>query len=106
MVHEYRDRIYIRKDILLKLYEYGNLNQTKLMSYCGLNNVKHKEILDDMAKKELINKMEEAWGSKTIIKYKISEKGMEILKEVLERCFQEMSLKDKAVIMDDYYYDT
>lgn len=52
MVHEYRDRIYIRKDILLKLYEYGNLNQNKLMSYCGLNNVKHKEILDDMAKKE------------------------------------------------------
>ena len=84
MVHEYRDRIYIRKDILLKLYEYGNLNQTKLMSYCGLNNVKHKEILDDMAKKELINKMEEAWGNKTIINYKISEKGMEILKEVLE----------------------
>jgi predicted transcriptional regulator len=84
MVHEYRDRIYIRKDILLKLYEYGNLNQTKLMSYCGLNNVKHKEILDDMAKKELINKMEKAWGSKTIINYKISEKGMEILKEVLE----------------------
>ena len=37
-----------------------------------------------MAKKELINKMEEAWGSKTIINYKISEKGMEILKEVLE----------------------
>jgi predicted transcriptional regulator len=70
--------------ILLKLYEYGDLNQTKLMSYCGLNNVKHKEILDDMVKKELINKMEEAWGSKTIINYKISEKGMEILKEVLE----------------------
>lgn len=82
MVHEYRDRIYIRKDILLKLYEYSNLNQTKLMSYCGLNNVKHKEILDDMAKKDL-NKMEEALG-KTIINYKISEKGMEILKEVLE----------------------
>jgi predicted transcriptional regulator len=84
MVHEYRDRIYIRKDILLKLYEYGNLNQTKLMSYCGLNNVKHKEILDNMVKKEMINKMEEAWGNKTIINYKISEKGMEILKEVLE----------------------
>jgi predicted transcriptional regulator len=84
MVHEYRDRIYIRKDILLKLYEYGNLNQTKLMSYCGLNNVKHKEILDDMVKKEMINKMEEAWGNKTIINYKILEKGREILKEVLE----------------------
>ena len=84
MVHEYRDRIYIRKDILLKLYEYGDLNQTKLMSYCGLNNVKHKEIVDDMVKKEMINKSEKAWVSKTIINYKISEKGREILKEVLE----------------------
>ena len=51
MVHEYRDRIYIRKDILLKLYEYGELNQSKLMSICGLNNVKHKKILDDMIEK-------------------------------------------------------
>jgi predicted transcriptional regulator len=84
MVHEYRDRIFIRKDILLKLYEYGGLNQSKLMSYCGLNNVKHKDILDDMVKKDLINKLVEAWGSKTIINYKISEKGREILKEVLE----------------------
>jgi predicted transcriptional regulator len=84
MVHEYRDRIYIRKDILLKLYDHDKLNQSKLMSYCGLNNVKHKEILDDMVKKEMINKIEEAWGSKNIINYKISEKGREILKEVLE----------------------
>jgi predicted transcriptional regulator len=84
MVHEYRDRIFIRKDILLKLYEYGNLNQTKLMSYCGLNNVKHKELLEDMVKKGLIYKVEEAWGTKAIINYKISEKGKEILKEVLE----------------------
>jgi predicted transcriptional regulator len=84
LVHEYRDRIYIRKDILLKLYEYGDLNQSKLMSYCGLNNVKHKEILDDMVRKDMINRAQEAWGSKTIIKYKISEKGSEILREVLE----------------------
>jgi predicted transcriptional regulator len=84
MVHEYRDRIFIRKDILLKLYEYDKLNQSKLMSYCGLNNVKHKEILDDMVKKDLIKKLEEAWGSKVIINYKISGKGREILKEVLE----------------------
>jgi len=68
LVHEYRDRIYIRKDILLKLYEYGELNQSKLMSYCGLNNVKHKEILDDMVKKGVITRVEEAWGNKTIIK--------------------------------------
>ena len=35
--HEYRDRIYIRKDIVLKLTEYGELNQTTLLSYTGLN---------------------------------------------------------------------
>lgn len=84
MVHEYRDRIYIRKDILLKLYEHGEMNQSKLMSYCGLNNVKHKGILDDMVKKDMISRVEEPWGNKTIIKYMISDKGKGILQEVLE----------------------
>ena len=73
----------MRKDILLKLYDYDELNQSKLMSYCGLNNVKHKDILDDMVKKDMINKAEEAWGSKIIIKYRISEKGRQILREIL-----------------------
>jgi predicted transcriptional regulator len=84
LIHEYRDRIYIRKDILLKLYEYGELNQSKLMSYCGLNNVKHKGILDDMVKKEMIIRKEEPWGNKSIIKYRVSEKGNDILREILE----------------------
>jgi predicted transcriptional regulator len=69
---------------MLKLYEYGELNQSKLISYCGLNNVKHKEIIDDLVEKELIARMQEPWGSKTIIKYTISEKGREILREILE----------------------
>jgi predicted transcriptional regulator len=68
----------------LKLYEYGELNQTKIMSYCGLNNTKHKEILDDMMEKGAVFKTEQACGSKTIIKYKLSEKGKEILKDLLE----------------------
>jgi predicted transcriptional regulator len=84
MVHEYRDRIYIRKDILLKLYDHDKLNQSKLMSYCGLNNVKHREIIEEMVKKEIILRTEEAWGNKTIIKYKASEKGRQILREILE----------------------
>jgi predicted transcriptional regulator len=84
MVHEYRDRIYIRKDILFKLYEYGELNQSKLMSYCGLNNVKHKEIIEDLIEKELIARIQEEWGSKTIIKYRVSQKGRAILREILE----------------------
>jgi predicted transcriptional regulator len=84
LVHEYRDRVYIRKDVILKLSEYGELNQSKLMSYCGLNNVKHKEILDEMVEKGLIARFEEPWGNKTIIKYKVSEKGRAIFQEILE----------------------
>lgn len=44
----YRDRIYIIKDIILKLVERGELNQTALLSFCGLNLKKHKPILDDL----------------------------------------------------------
>jgi len=54
------------------------------MSYCGLNNVKHKEILDVMVEKGMIKRVEGAWGSKTIIKYSIFEKGSSILREILE----------------------
>ncbi|NNL37761.1 MAG: hypothetical protein HKP34_05605 [Nitrosopumilus sp.] len=84
MAREYRDRIYIRKDILLKLYEYGELNQSKLMSICGLNNAKHKGILDDMIEKGILTLEKEPWGNKLILKYKISEKGVRIMKEVLD----------------------
>lgn len=54
------------------------------MSYCGLNNIKHKEILDDMVNKGILAKSEEPWGNKTIIKYRVSEKGKDILKQILE----------------------
>lgn len=84
MAREYRDRIYIRKDILLKLYEFGELNQSKLMSICGLNNAKHKGILDDMIEKGILELEKEPWGNKVILKYKISEKGVRIMKEVLD----------------------
>ncbi len=82
--HEYRDRIYIRKDIILKLTEYGELNQTSLLSYCGLNLVKHKEILDDMEAKGIIQKTEEPWGNKKIIKYRVTEKGRQFSRQILD----------------------
>lgn len=66
------------------LSEYGELNQTKLLSYSGLNIAKHKEILDDMEQKGLIERKEEPWGKKTIIKYKVSPKGHEFCKLILE----------------------
>jgi predicted transcriptional regulator len=84
LVHEYRDRVYIRKDIILKLSEYGELSQSKLLSYCGLNTLKHKVILDDMVNKGVLSKSEEPHRNKTIIKYKVSEKGKELMKKILE----------------------
>ena len=66
------------------LSEYGELNQTKLLSYCGLNIVKHKQILNSMEKKGLIEKKVEPWGKKSIIKYKVSPKGHEFFKLILE----------------------
>ena len=54
------------------------------MSYSGLNIAKHKKILDDMEQKGLIERKAEAWGKKTIIKYKVSPKGHEFCKLILE----------------------
>jgi predicted transcriptional regulator len=95
LVREYRDRIYIRKDILLKLYEFGEMNQSKLMSICGLNNVKHKEILDSMVSKQMIERRDESWGSKSIYKYRIAEKGKILLEEVLQR-YEDLFPRDEG----------
>jgi predicted transcriptional regulator len=84
-VHAHRERIYIRKDIILKLSDYGELNQSQLMSYCGLNNVKHKPIIDELVEKGLIIRFEEPWGEQNrIIKYKVSDKGRDIAKAIFE----------------------
>ncbi|MBI5697539.1 MAG: hypothetical protein HZC29_03385 [Thaumarchaeota archaeon] len=96
MQHEYRDRIYIRKDIILKLYEYGELTQTRLLSYCGLNIVKHKAILDDMEKKEIISKTTETWGNKSITKYKVTEKGREFCRRILDPYEEMFPRKEKS----------
>jgi predicted transcriptional regulator len=84
LVHEHRERLYIRKDIILKLAEHGQLNQSQLMSYCGLNNVKHKPIVDEMVDRGLITRTEEPWGSKRIIIYRVSALGQKLAREILE----------------------
>ena len=70
---------------MLKLYEYGEMNQSRLMSICGLNNVKHKGILDSMVEKQMINRREEPWGNKIIFKYTIAERGRNILEDILQK---------------------
>ena len=80
----YRDRIYIVKDIILKLVEYGELNQTALMSFCGLNLKKHKGILDDLQDNGLIVRNEITLGKRVVAIYKPTLTGMEFCKNILE----------------------
>ena len=80
----YRDRIYIVKDIILKLVERGELNQTALLSFCGLNLKKHKPILDDLESNNMISKSEELLGKRKITIYRPTQKGIEFCRDVLE----------------------
>ena len=79
----YRDPIHIRKDILSTLLRHGELNQSKLVSYCNLNNSKHGQVIHDLVQKGMIAKVVEKWGSKIIIKYRVSEKGKKFLREIM-----------------------
>jgi predicted transcriptional regulator len=80
----YRDRIYIVKDVILKLVEYGELNQTALVSFCGLNLKKHKPILDDLEANGLTERTEIAIGKRTVTKYKPTLKGIAFCENILE----------------------
>ena len=81
---KYRDRIYIVKDIILTLSEYGELNQTSLFSFCGLNISKHKQILDNLEQNDIIQRTETIDGKRTITIFKVTQKGMEFCHEILE----------------------
>ena len=80
----YRDRIYIVKDVILKLVEYGELNQTALVSFCGLNLKKHKPILEDIENNELIERREATIGKRTVTIYKPTQRGMAFCRDILE----------------------
>ncbi|HET9009901.1 MAG TPA: hypothetical protein VFN17_07250 [Nitrosarchaeum sp.] len=81
---KYRDRIYIIKDIILTLSEYGQLNQTALFSFCGLNISKHKGILDNLELNEMIRREKISEGKRTIIIFKVTQKGMNFCREIIE----------------------
>jgi predicted transcriptional regulator len=80
----YRDRIYIIKDVILKLEEYGELNHTALVSFCGLNMTKHKPLIEDLETKQLITRSQILVGKRAITIYKPSSKGIEFCKSMLE----------------------
>lgn len=80
----YRDRIYIIKDIILTLVQYGELNQTALVSFCGLNLKKHKSILTELEANGLIQNEERSMGKRLITIYKPTPKGIEFCKTILD----------------------
>ena len=80
----YRDRIYIVEDIILKLVEHGELNQTALVSFCGLNLKKHRCILDELQVNGFINKSESLFGRRIVAIYKPTQKGIEFCRSILE----------------------
>jgi predicted transcriptional regulator len=80
----YRDRIYIVKDVILKLVEYGQLNPTALISFCGLNFKKHIPIINKMELKGLIIKDHILIGKRPITAYKPTQKGIDFCRSILE----------------------
>jgi predicted transcriptional regulator len=80
----YRDRVYIIKDVILKLVEYNEMNQTALFSFCGLNLKKHKPIIDDLEKNGLIQKKEVTTGKRVVTMYKCTPAGTGFCKSILE----------------------
>ncbi len=80
----YRDRIYIIKDIILTLVQYGELNQTALLSFCGLNLKRHKYIVDDLETNGFIKSEAKPLGKRIITMYKPTQKGIEFCKTILD----------------------
>lgn len=80
----YRDKIYIIKDIILLLAQYGELNQTSLVSYSGLNLKKHKHIIDELESHGIISKTVLQDGKRTVTIYKATAKGMEFCRNIIE----------------------
>lgn len=82
---KYRDRIYIVKDIILTLSEYGQLNQTALFSFCGLNITKHKAILDSLEENEMIRREEVIEGKRKYTIFRATPKGKDFCTEIIEQ---------------------
>lgn len=78
-----RDRVYLIIDILTKLIEYGEINQSSILLYCRLNLTKHKEIFDELEQNDFIEKTQKFIGKKQIIYYKITPEGLEFYSKIL-----------------------
>jgi predicted transcriptional regulator len=94
----YRDRIYIIQDIILKLAEYGELNQTALISFTGLNLKKHRCVLDELEVNGLIQKSESPFGKRVVLVYKPTQKGIEFCRSILEPYERMFPRKKESIV--------
>jgi|SRR6187200_1776598 predicted transcriptional regulator len=94
----YRDRIYIIQDIILKLTEYDELNQTALISFTGLNLKKHRCILDELEVNGLIQKCESPFGKRVVMVYKATQKGKDFCRSILEPYERMFPRKKESVL--------
>lgn len=79
----YRERIYIIKDLILKLFEKGELDQTSLIGFCGLNLIRHKALLDEMESNSLIRSTRVTNGKKISTIYRPTDRGVQFCSEIL-----------------------
>lgn len=94
----YRDRIYIIQDIIIKLTEYGELNQTALISFTGLNLKKHRCLLDELEANGLIHKSESPFGKRVVMVYKPTQKGIDFCRSILEPYERMFPRKKESVL--------
>jgi predicted transcriptional regulator len=94
----YRDRIHIIQDIIVNLVEYGELNRTNLVRFCGLNLKKHRCVLDELQTNDLICVIESSVGKRKISTYKPTQNGIEFCRTILEP-YEKMFPRTRCLII-------
>ena len=85
------------------MVELGELNQTALVSFSGLNLKKHRCLLDELQVNNLIHKTESLVGKRMIVVYKPTQKGIEFCRSILEP-YEKMfpRRKEPAVLINSH----
>jgi predicted transcriptional regulator len=82
-IRTYRDRIFIVKDMIFKLTEYGQLSRTDLYIYCQLNLKSQHSILDELESNRLVNTTKIMRGKKLIKTYAVTSEGISFYQNIL-----------------------
>jgi predicted transcriptional regulator len=78
-----RDKIYIIKDVMMRLLRTGEMNKSMLLSLCGLNSKIHAFVLDDLEERNFVVRRRTRNGAKEISIYNITYDGMQFCNNIL-----------------------